>query len=146
MDQKFQKKTLKKPCGACPFKRINSNEKPNPGGSHPFVYLGQARGPFWLPCHKDKNYEGKGSNIETVKQCAGAAIFRANCEDQYKLPKELLRLPQDKESVFGSEAEFFSHYMGVPLEYSKMVLSKERLDAIMNQEMIKPSKTRRTYE
>lgn len=127
----------------CPFKRVNTNEKPNPGGSHPFVYLGQARGPFWLPCHQDKNYEGKGSDVEKVSQCRGAAIFRSNCNSPYTLPKELLVLPEDKENVFASEAEFLAHYMDAPLEYAQKMLTEKTLDELMYQEINKKSETKR---
>lgn len=143
METKFKETKSKKCCGGCPFKRVNTNEKPNPGGSHPFVYLGQARGPFWLPCHSDKNYVGKGSDTETVTQCRGAAIFRANCEDQYELPKELLRLEKDTENVFANEAEFASHYLGGPAEQWKHILQKPMLDNFMSKEISCPSPTKR---
>ena len=142
----FKETKQKKPCMGCPFKRENTNEKTNPGGSHPFVYLGQANGPFWLPCHQDKNYEGKGSNVETVSQCRGAAIFRSNCSTPHTLPKELLSLPEDKENVFASEAEFAQHYLGGTLEYWAAALHQTQLNALTHNEMNKPSKTRRTYE
>ena len=140
---KFCNTKSKKPCMGCPFKRINTNEKPHPGGSHPFVYLGQTRGPFWLPCHQDKNYQGKGSNVETVTQCRGAAIFRANCEDQYNLPKQLLSLEKDTDNVFANEAEFASFYLDVPEEAMKRFLNKGSLDTMMNEEMYKKSETKR---
>lgn len=143
METKFRETKSKKACFGCPFKRVNNNEKPNPGGSHPFVYLGQARGPFWLPCHEDKNYEGKGSNTETVSQCRGAAIFRANCENPYTLPKELLTLDKNTEDVFANEAEFASHYLDVPVEYMKKVLTKENLDNMMMEQITCPSPTKR---
>ena len=90
----YSEKKMSKPCGGCPFARVNSNEKPNPGGSTPEVYLGQTRGPFWLPCHKDRNYEGKKSDPSKVKQCGGAAIFRANTGPRYKLPPNYILLNQ----------------------------------------------------
>lgn len=141
---KFKETKSKKPCLGCPFKRVNTNEKPNPGGSHPFVYLGQARGPFWLPCHQDKNYEGKGSNVETVSQCRGAAIFRSNCESPYHLPEQLLKLDQDKDNVFANEAEFAFHYLGTHnLDWWKEKLSLGMLDFFMAQELNKKSETKR---
>ena len=145
MKTKFKETKSKKACMGCPFKRINTNEKPNPGGSHPFVYLGQTRGPFWLPCHKDKNYEGKGSNVEKVTQCRGAAIFRSNCDMPYKLPDELLKLDKNTEDVFSSEAEFLSHYVGCTIDYAKELLTKDTLDSLMNKEIYHPSDTKRFY-
>jgi len=143
METKFKETKSKKACMGCPFKRVNTNEKPNPGGSHPFVYLGQTRGPFWLPCHQDKNYEGAGSNVETVGQCRGAAIFRSNCEPSYIRPPQLLELEQDEKEVFGSEAEFAAHYLGGrELDWSR-ILTKQALDNIMLEQINQPSPTKR---
>lgn len=131
----------------CPFKRENTNEKPYPGGSHPFVYLGQARGPFWLPCHEDKNYEGKGSNPETVSQCRGAAIFRANCNTGYERPSSLLKLEPDTENVFANEIEFFMHYIeNESKEEVEKFFTKEFLDLLMQHEITKISLTKRIYK
>lgn len=144
--QEFKETKSKKPCMGCPFKRVNTNEKPNPGGSHPFVYLGQARGPFWLPCHQDKNYQGKGSDVATVSQCRGAAIFRSNCGKSRALPKQLLDLPRDTEMVFESESEFLKHYIEDMSEDEVFALtSQEALEHMMMHEMNKKSSTRRTY-
>lgn len=125
----------KKACGGCPFKRVNNNAKPHPGGSKPEVYLGQARGPFWLPCHNDKNYEGKSSDPAAVNQCAGAAIFRANTGRDKVMPPQLLSLPKDPEKVFGTEAEFFAHFYDVDEERAERACSTEMLDIYMDTEM-----------
>lgn len=143
MKAKFKETKSKKACSNCPFRRVNTNEKPNPGGSHPFVYLGQTRGPFWMPCHADKNYEGKRSNTETVQQCRGAAIFRANCNDGYIRPQELLQLEENHDDIFSNEAEFASHYLSVPKEQMEKLLTRENLDKIMYHEIDKPSPTKR---
>jgi len=124
----------KKPCGACPFKRVNSCEGPKPGGSPVTTYIGQTRGPFWLPCHKDKNYDAKESNPATVQQCAGAAIFRANCHSKYTLPEQLLSLPKDKENVFANESEFVGHYLGI--KPKDIPFTEEMLDNLMHKEII----------
>ena len=130
------KKDLTKACGSCPFKRINNNQKPNPGGSPVETYLGQIRGPFWLPCHKDKNYEAKDSDPLTVQQCAGAAIFRSNCGRAYRLPEQLLDLPANKQDVFANEAEFYAHYKGIPESIVKDHLTPQMLDEFMRREMM----------
>lgn len=134
---KFTQKKMSKACGGCPFARQNNNEKPNPGGSHPYVYLGQTRGPFWLPCHNDKNYEGKASDPAEVKECAGAAIFRNNCGKAKDLPKKLLDLPEDHEKVFSNEAEFLSFYTEISLQDAKDLLSQEFLDTLLFAELDK---------
>tara|TARA_R110000850_G_scaffold25874_2_gene74543 strand:- start:7850 stop:8281 length:432 start_codon:yes stop_codon:yes gene_type:complete len=133
-DQKeINKRT--KCCGACPFKRKNNLTGSNPGGSEPEVYLGQTRGPFWLPCHKDKNYDGKTSDISLVAQCAGAAIFRSNCGFPYKLPKEIALLPKDTGTVFANEAEFYAHYKNVTVEEAKEILTQPMLDTLLEKEL-----------
>lgn len=142
----FKETKSKKACGGCPFKRINSNEKPNPGGSHPFVYIGQTLGPFWLPCHKDKNYVGAGSNPTLVTQCRGAAIFRSNCGVSEKMPDKLIKLEKDTEDVFASPAEFVSHYSGHPIDVVEAYLSEENLRSIMIKEFTRSSKTKRYYK
>ena len=148
MITKFKETKSKKACGGCPFKKNHTTcstdtDPSHPGGSHPFVYLGQTRGPFWLPCHQDKNYEGKNSDVETVGQCRGAAIFRANIKSPYKLPERLLKLEKNTEEVFASEAEFLAYYMDIPLEDAESMLTRQALDKLMYQELNKISETKR---
>ena len=145
MKTKFKETKSKKACLGCPFKRINTNEKPNPGGSHPFVYIGQAMGPFWLPCHQDKKYTGKGSDIGEVSQCRGAAIFRANCNTGIQRPPELLVLPEDKENVFANEKEFVQHYLDLNDSDAERVTHPTMLKQMMESELYSISSTKRTY-
>ena len=125
-----------KPCKSCPFRRNNDLQKPNPGGSPPEVYIGQIRGPFILPCHKGKNYAGKQTDLSQALECAGAAIFRANCEIPYKLPDQILSLPKDTETVFSNEREFLNFYRD---EDSKETLTKEYLDSLLIKELLDAS-------
>lgn len=142
----------KKPCGGCPFKRDNTpcssdTDPSHPGGSHPFVYLGQIHGPFWLPCHQDKNYEGVGSDIAEVNQCRGAAIFRTNVGVADRMPNQLLSLPEDKDNVFANEAEFAHHYLkSGNVDWWKKALTEEQLTKFTHHEMNKQSDTRRYYD
>jgi hypothetical protein len=102
----------KKPCKECPFRRDNTLPKDGkPGGSLVEVYVGQTEGPFWLPCHLDKNYDGKNSNHHKVSQCAGAAIYRSNIGVAEKMPEGVAILPEDKETVFASHQQFVAHYL-----------------------------------
>jgi len=133
----FAEKKIKKPCVSCPFRRDNDLGTDKPGGSEPEVYLGQARGPFWLPCHKDSNYADKNSDPAKVQQCAGAAIFRANCKGPYRLPDQLLKLEEDHENVFSSEAEFYAHYSGASVEACEEMLDDSVLDTLLNIELSK---------
>lgn len=99
-----------KPCDACPFSR---NVTPGElGGSPPETFLGQARGPFWLPCHKHSEYDNPNWKTDTSKpQCAGAAVFRANCGWDKQMPPSIHHLPRDTATVFASPAEFLSHHL-----------------------------------
>jgi hypothetical protein len=135
MSQSLQKR--KKPCKSCPFRRDNNLEGAEPGGSHPFVYVGQSLGPFWLPCHMDKEYKDKNSDPEKVDQCAGAAIYRANTGTAELMPDGIMTLPEDKELVFASHEEFLSHYMNIPIEDAK--LSESDLRLLLNFELNKAS-------
>lgn len=109
------KNSKRKPCKECPFKRREPEEaRKYMGGSPVEVYIGQALGPFWLPCHMDKGYQGKQSNPEEVIQCAGAAIFRANCGISEMLPESLLRLPSDYIEVYESPLSFISSVNSKP--------------------------------
>tara|TARA_R110002020_G_scaffold470594_1_gene696625 strand:+ start:84 stop:506 length:423 start_codon:yes stop_codon:yes gene_type:complete len=129
-------KNRKKPCKGCPFRRDNNLSGSTPGGSEPEVYLGQARGPFWLPCHQDKNYDGKNSNPTKVGQCAGAAIFRSNT-DTNKIPKELVYLEKDTNLVFASPGEFLAHYKQIPLEIAEQSCTEPVLNFYMLRELRK---------
>lgn len=111
-----------KPCKECPFAKDNTLTGDKPGGADPTVYIGQSVGPFWLPCHMEKEYEGKSTSPDKVNQCAGAAIYRTNVKAP-KMPEQILRLPEDKETVFGSHAEFYAHYNKIPLEVAQLMLT-----------------------
>lgn len=126
-----------KPCKECPFRRDNSLTGDSPGGSPPEVYVGQSQGPFWLPCHMEKEYDGKQTDPQKVSQCAGAAIYRANLGLAEKMPAQLLRLPEDKESVFSSHVEFMSHYTGTPIEEMEEMLPPSMQQLLLLIEMHK---------
>jgi hypothetical protein len=108
----------KKACKECPFNRKNVLEKHKAlGGSDPGVYIGQIHGPFWLPCHLDREYKDKNSDPAKVHQCAGAAVFRANIGVDALMPEQMLRLPLGSDpNVFTSVEEFISHYMECSME------------------------------
>tara|TARA_R110002020_G_scaffold150112_2_gene326656 strand:+ start:325 stop:774 length:450 start_codon:yes stop_codon:yes gene_type:complete len=142
----FKETKATKCCGKCPFTRGMPDTMESLGGSNPLVYIGQTRGPFWLPCHQSKNYIGKGSDPSIVDQCRGAAIFRANCKNDYKRPEALLTLPEDKERVFADESEFFSHYSGMSINSARSLLTEPVLDIIMNKEIHGQSSTKRFFK
>ena len=143
MKTNFKETKSTKCCGKCPFKKGLPATEETLGYSDPLVYIGQTRGPFWLPCHSDKNYNGKGSDPETVSQCRGAAKFRSNCEVPYKLPEELLSLDKDTDIVFANEREFLEHYSDLNEQELDNATTKDFLDAMMEYEIIKKSDTKR---
>ena len=123
---KLSPKQHPKPCNECIFRRESPRGCDNPpvmGGSAPTVYIGQTRGPFYIPCHKCCDFtDPNWKNDHTINQCAGAAIYRANCG--YDLPVDLLFAPADLESVFASPQEFLAHHMGMSLEAAQVCLAE----------------------
>lgn len=105
-------KHLPSPCPACPFRK---DIKPGAlGGSAPEVYIGQAYGPFLLPCHQACDFtdpEWKAKVINTP-QCAGAAIFRTHVDVDKQMPPGIHKLPANP-AVFDSAIEFMSHHKGI---------------------------------
>src|SRR5947209_10221567 len=115
----------KRPCDECPFSR--ACEPGGTGGSNPTVYVGQAYGPFWLPCHTDPDYKTPMSLREktvTVSQCAGAAIFRANVGAAARMPHGVHRLPADTSLVFATPAELIAHHNRSTLEEAEEILRR----------------------
>lgn len=106
-------KNVMSPCADCPFSRA---VKPGAlGGSSPETYIGQIHGPFILPCHKACDFsdpEWKDKSIDTP-QCRGAAIFRANLGLTGLLPAPIQQMTPNREKVFGSAVEFYSHHKGI---------------------------------
>ncbi len=104
-------KNVQNPCPACPFSRAVAPGAL--GGSPISKYVGQIIGPFVLPCHKHCDFDDpqwREKSIETP-QCAGAAIFRANLGVNKLLPPALHKMPEDRETVFGSLTEFVQHHL-----------------------------------
>lgn len=103
-------KNVMSPCPDCPFSRT---VKPGAlGGSPPETFIGQAYGPFILPCHKTCNFSDplwKDKTIDTP-QCAGAAIFRANIGLNGQFPAVIHQLAPNKDKVFANAAEFYAHH------------------------------------
>lgn len=110
-----------KPCPACPFSRAVAPGAL--GGSPVEVYVGQAHGPFVLPCHAAAGYSPATTTPDTP-QCAGAAIFRANLGLAGLMPPGIHRLPADVEAVFADVGEFIAHHVEQPLEVVYEILGK----------------------
>lgn len=127
---------MRTPCKSCPWKK-NTQLPGLIGGSEPTVYIGQAQGPFYLPCHNSKNYVGKNTTLESpdTKQCAGAAIFRSNIGVAPMMPKGIEILPEDKENVFATREEFLAHYYNISEEIIKLIFTEEMYKQLMVKEL-----------
>lgn len=86
----------KKPCHDCPWRRVA--RKGWLGGPSVDDWLHDAHGEARIDCH-----------TKLGPQCAGAAIYRANVLKDPR-DKTLLRLPEDKETVFAKPQEFDKHH------------------------------------
>jgi hypothetical protein len=114
-----------KPCSECPFSKRNVLTKEKAlGGAKPTVYIGQAMGPFLLPCHMDKNYKDKQTDYRVASACAGAATFRHNIGVDIYMPAGINILPIDKELVFGSREEFLAHYLEVDIDTIRATITE----------------------
>lgn len=90
----------KKPCVDCPFGRIAlKGWIPEP----PLAWLERAHGEGRFECHTTKTSAGD------ARQCAGAAIFRANVCKSPRDPS-LLVLPSNTKLVFSTSQEFYDHH------------------------------------
>jgi len=95
----------KTPCNDCPWRRVSA-----PGwlGPHsPEEWLTTVHGEGGIACHKtitNEQWDDPG-----MRQCAGAAIYRANV---HKLPinPTIARSEQDHEKIFSLDREFLSHH------------------------------------
>lgn len=122
-----------KPCGECPFSRTT---KPGTlGGSSPMTYVGQAYGPFWLPCHSTHDYTCPEARLDpNNSQCAGAAIHRANIGRADLMPQPLLHLPPDCKRVFATQAEFLAHHLQLTVLEAEVILETTPPDQLMQHE------------
>lgn len=85
-----------RPCSDCPWRR---DSLPGwLGGNTPEQWRQWAHGETRVDCHVFIN-----------QQCAGLAIYRANVCKSVR-DASILKLPGDKESVFGTPAEFINHH------------------------------------
>lgn len=95
-------KQLIRPCSDCPWSRRSLRGWL--GGYTAEEWIWTAHGEARIECHVHPNV-----------QCAGAAVYRANVAKRPRDPGTL-RLPADKESVFGSPDEFVDHHSGAGVE------------------------------
>lgn len=110
-----------KPCSTCPFLRTCTPGQL--GGSPVETFIGQAFGGFWIPCHEQIDYSDPGWRTKfDTPQCAGTAIYRANCHpaDRANL---ILVLPSS-DTVFSSPAQFMAHHLRISVEEAENRLGR----------------------
>lgn len=102
----------KTPCDECPWRRVAPNGWLGPLTAQQWVELARSDEP--IACHKTIAHEDErvGWYAEGIRQCRGAASFRANT---CKLPRDpAVSVGPRDEAVFGSAEEFIEHH-GKPL-------------------------------
>jgi hypothetical protein len=88
-----------------------------------------------MPCHSDKDYAGKETDITTNRQCAGAANFRAN--NDWESASGIIDGEKSAE-VFSSADEMLRHYYpDVTEEEVLHTCSEKTLEMLANIEMSK---------
>lgn len=118
------KRSLKKPCNDCPFRRVATRGWLGNGDPDYFVSAALAdefggdhcEGNYAEPCHQTVDYgEGWEDRLAEAEVCVGAAIFYRNV-DQFKMPRDpdrsdLIRsVKPDHEAVFSTADEFVEHH------------------------------------
>ena len=104
----------KEPCHECAF--LRTCPPGLLGGSPVETYIGQALGPFSVPCHlqtdfRDPEWKDKAWDVQ---QCGGLAVFRTNIGIADRMPDALPCLPASSD-VFATMAEFVAHHLQIPL-------------------------------
>lgn len=93
------------PCSECPWRRSATPGYLGPHDAEEWIQIAHAEGP--IACHLTCNGDAEWS--PEVRQCAGAARFRANV---HKKPRNssIVTGPQDHKAVFSSNIEFIEHH------------------------------------
>lgn len=123
----------KNPCSGCPFSRTG---KPSPTAVDPLRLVGQAEGPFLLPCHQEPQYEEeRQGRIYEKAQCAGAAVYRANRGIGGLFPKSFHILDADAGKVFTTPAELVAAYKKIPLAEAEAILAENPPGELLQREL-----------
>jgi len=117
---------LKSACTQCPFRRDVDPGICATKNSTPEQFIGQAFGPFMLPCHLQPGFDEDCRDPE-LKHCRGAASFRASLKRGGKLPRlpEFIPVgPEDAGKFFGTPEEFMAHHLSVKIEDAAYLLRR----------------------
>lgn len=130
---------VKEPCPQCPFSR--SVTPGALGGTRPEAYVGQAAGPFTLPCHKHCDFDDPDwkAKAALTPQCAGAAIYRTHTGVADKMPEGIPVMPANP-GVFSSAAEFVAHHSGMPLAEAESIYSAGKIKSLAVEQLIRATK------
>jgi hypothetical protein len=124
------------PCATCPWRR--SATPGALGSSEPATtFIGQAFGPFRLPCHETYDSSAPGWKAEANRspECRGAAIFRANVGLTDRLPRALLSLPPNDVLVFTGPEEFLAHHERITISRAVRLLANVPPGALARMQM-----------
>lgn len=127
-----QPRMMPAPCACCPFTTNCSPEYMKSKNSTPEQFIGQAYGPFLLPCHMPPSFD-KGE-FQEGPQCAGAAIFRANVGVDRLLPEEVGRLPPS-DKAFPTAVAFLAYQKEITLEEAHRQLPAKRIGELVRKEL-----------
>lgn len=126
-----------KPCPQCPFARATSKEYLDTRGQNGERFVGQAVGPFMLPCHMHKAFDNWRENPigpDAATPCVGAAVYRSN-NGYTHLPDVIPRYAEDREAVFASPEELLAHHKGTTVEEERKFLKTKPVIAMCMDEM-----------
>lgn len=98
--------STKTPCNECPWWRESWAGHLGPYNAMQWTQLAHSDQP--IACHLTITQEYSWEQ-EGLRQCAGAAIYRANVCKSPRNP-EVVVLPADREAVFASSTEFVDHH------------------------------------
>lgn len=129
---------VKTPCKDCPFM---ATTKPGAlGGSPPETYIGQAHGPFVLPCHKHCDFDDpswKEKALETP-QCAGAAMYRKSMGLSDRLP-EVLHSLDPVGPVLDTPVKFYAHHKQISPFMAKQHLKNRPPEKLLAEQLARQS-------
>lgn len=97
-----------RPCVECPWRRESAAGWLGPMDCDEWIFLAHSDEP--IACHLTLD-EDHGWDDPGVRQCRGAAIYRANVGKMSRDP-DVERAPKDVVLVFGSRPEFVNHHNG----------------------------------
>lgn len=103
----------KAPCSDCPWARKSLKGWTGPNATWRWLKVASD---YWHPiaCHTRQIARGIRNVLRRTTnghwECAGAAIYRANTKVYFFPERGLLRLPENKVTVFSSPEEFRAHH------------------------------------